>query len=235
MTENNFGGARGLDSPISLANADRTAVRGQFFGQSSLSKLAIVAGRSVVKCDVGGEGKVDELRFLAPLGCGYLTGAGTVFNVLKPREQSVVVVLGMGAVGIAALMAAKAEGVNNVIAVDIVKEKLELARSLGASHVIDTRVVKCLESGLRALFPDGVDRVLDTTGVRTLQQSSIKALGHEGMLAIVGVSKPGNTIEIDPLTFMMNCNRVVGMIEGESNPAEVGVGHLSICLAKGGC
>lgn len=218
MTEINFGGARGLEpstSPISLPNM--TPVRGQFFGQSSMSKLAVVSGRSVVKCDA----ETQDLPFLAPLGCGYLTGAGTVFNVLRPRRESKFVVLGMGAVGLAALLTAKAEGVETIIAVDIVDEKLELAKSLGATHAINTKVVSHLESGLRALFPDGVDKVLDTTGVRPLQQSALNALGHEGVLAIVGVSKPGNTLEIDPLKFMMNCNRVIGMIEGESNPAQV--------------
>lgn len=219
MTEINFGGARGLDPAASpISTVDAKPVRGQFFGQSSLSKLAIVSGRSVVKCDAGPA----DLPFLAPLGCGYLTGAGSVFNVLRPRKESTFVVLGMGAVGLAALLAAKAEGVGSIVAVDIVDEKLELARSLGASHTINTKLVTHLESGLRTLFPNGVDRVLDTTGVRALQQSTLNSLGHEGALAFVGVSRPGNTIEIDPLKFMMNCNRVIGMIEGEANPAQVG-------------
>ncbi|RMJ26962.1 alcohol dehydrogenase [Aspergillus sp. HF37] len=218
MTEINFGGARGLDPAVSpISTVAGKPVRGQFFGQSSLSKLAIVSGRSVVKCDADPA----DLPFLAPLGCGYLTGAGSVFNVLRPGKESTFVVLGIGAVGLAALLAAKAEGVETVVAVDIVDEKLELARSLGASHTINTKLVTHLESGLRTLFPNGVDRVLDTTGVRALQQSSLNSLGHEGALAFVGVSRPGNTIEIDPFKIMMNCNRVIGMIEGDANPAQV--------------
>ena len=218
MTDLNFGGTRGLEpgtSPISLP--DGTPVRGQFFGQSSLSKLAVVSERSVVKCDVSSE----EQAFLAPLGCGYLTGAGTVFNVLRPKKDSKFVIFGMGAVGLAACLAAKAEGVENIVAVDIVDGKLALAKELGATHTINTKTIPNLEEGVRDIFPGGVDRVLDTTGVRVLQQSGINTLAHEGVLAIVGVSKPGNTIEIDPIKFMMNCNRVIGMIEGESNPAEV--------------
>ncbi|RJE25379.1 alcohol dehydrogenase [Aspergillus sclerotialis] len=218
MTDINFGGARGLEpssSPISLP--DGTPVRGQFFGQSSLSKLAVVSERSIVKCDASPE----DLPFLAPLGCGYLTGAGTVFNILRPKKDSKFVIFGMGAVGLAACLAAKAEGVEIIVAVDIVDEKLELAKSLGATHSINTKITPDLEAGLREFFPDGVDRVLDTTGVRILQQSGLNALAHEGILAIVGVSRPGNTIEIDPLKFMMNCNRVIGMIEGEANPAQI--------------
>lgn len=218
MMELNFSGARGLDpSTSAISLPDGTPVRGQFFGQSSLSKLAVVSERSVVRHD----GSLDDLPFLAPLGCGYLTGAGSVFNVLRPKKESKFVVLGMGAVGLAALFAAKAEGVETIIAVDIVEEKLELSKSLGATHAINTKLVPDLESALRKLFPDGVDRVLDTTGVRAVQQSSVNSLGHEGVLVIVGVSRPGNTIEIDPARFMVNCNRVIGVIEGETNPAQV--------------
>ena len=218
MTEINFGGARGMDpstSPIRLP--DGTPVRGQFFGQSSMSKLAIVSQGSVVKCDV----TLDDLPCLAPLGCGYLTGAGTVMNVMKPRTASRVVILGMGAVGLTALLAAKASKVSTIIAVDIVNQKLELAKSLGATHTVNPKDVTGLESGLRAFFPDGVDQVLDTTGIQVMQQSGLESLRHEGILVIVGVSRPGNKIEIDPLSLMIDCKRVIGVIEGASNPAQV--------------
>jgi Zn-dependent alcohol dehydrogenase len=162
-----------------------------------------------------------DMASLAPLGCGYLTGAGTVLNVLKPKSTSRLAVLGMGAVGLAALMAARAQGVETVIAVDIVDAKLELAASLGASHTLNTKMFPDLAQGLHELFPGGLDQIIDTTGVVPLLQSSIKALGHEGTLAIVGVAPTGASLSIDPLEFMINCKRVVGAIEGSSNPATV--------------
>ncbi|KAJ5814789.1 Polyketide synthase enoylreductase [Penicillium riverlandense] len=227
ITDINFGGARGMDpaeSPISFPDKQRPPIRGQFFGQSSLSKLAVVKETSVVKCPSGaGSGAsaltVDDMAFLAPLGCGYLTGAGTVFNVLKPKTTSRFAILGMGAVGLAAMFAARVLGVENVIAVDIVDAKLELAASLGASHTLNTKTVLDLVQGLRGMFPDGVDHILDTTGVVPLQEASVKALGHEGTLAIVGVAPKDAELKISPLEFMMDCKRVLGVIEGCSNPA----------------
>lgn len=218
----NFAGVRGMaaaESPISFF--DGKPIRGQFFGQSSMGKLAIVPETSIVKSPASFGVTEADMGPLSPLGCGYLTGAGTVLNILKPKLSQSLVVLGMGAVGLSALLAARAQGMENLVAVDIVDAKLELAASLGASHKINSKEVPDLAQGLRELFPDGVDYVIDTTGVAPLMESSVKALGHGGTLVIVGVARAGSSLNIDPLDLMVNCKRVVGAIEGSSNPAVV--------------
>lgn len=194
-----------------------------------MGKLAIVPEASIVKSPAGLEITDADMASLSPLGCGYLTGAGTVLNVLKPRPSDSLVVLGMGAVGLSAMLAALAQGVKNVVAVDIIDAKLELASSLGASHTLNTKTVPDLAQGLREIFTDGVDHVVDTTGVAPLLESSVKALGHEGTLAIVGVARAGSTLNIDPLDLLVNCKRVVGAIEGSSNPAVVSQ-TFEICM-----
>lgn len=229
MTSINFAGARGLsaaDSPIK--SADGQPLRGQFFGQSSMSKLAIVQEASVVK--ISSSVTQVELGLLAPLGCGYLTGAGTVINILKPKPTSRFAILGMGAVGLAALLAARAQGVEKIVAVDIVDAKLELAKSLGASHTLNTKSVSSLNEGIRDLFPDGVDHILDTTGFVPLLESAVKSLGHEGTLAIVGVAPGGSSLSIDPLELMISCKRIVGVIEGSASPAKVSIGIIPAAI-----
>lgn len=228
----NFAGVRGIsaaDSPISTK--DGRPIRGQFFGQSSMGKLAIVPEASIVKSPAGLEITDADMGFLSPLGCGYLTGAGTVMNILKPRPSDSLVVLGMGAVGLSAMLVARAQGVKNIVAVDIVDAKLELATSLGASHILNTKTTPDLAQGLREMFSEGVDHVIDTTGVAPLLESSVKALGHEGTLVIVGVARAGSALNIDPLDLMVNCKRVVGAIEGSSNPAVVSQ-SLKICWSS---
>ncbi|VUC22994.1 unnamed protein product [Clonostachys rosea] len=219
MTETNFinTGRKGLraSSPISLP--DGTPVHGQFFGQSSLSKLAIVSENSVVKISA----KPQDLSYLPPLACGYLTGAGTVLNVLQPRRDSKLVVLGMGAVGLAAMLAAKALGVEHLVAVDLVDEKLQLASSLGATHTINTSTAQDLDSVVRGKFPDGVDYIIDTTGAAKLLQASVEALSHEGTLALVGVPPPTATFHVNALDLLLSCKRIVGVIEGFSNPKKL--------------
>ncbi|KAJ5623016.1 hypothetical protein N7490_011621 [Penicillium lividum] len=220
FTQINFAGVRGMsaaDSPISTPGGQ--PIRGQFFGQSSMSKLAIVNEASIVKSEF--EFSDSDLAALAPLGCGYLTGAGTVLNILKPKPSSRLVVLGMGAVGLAAMMAARALGVETVVAVDIVDSKLELATSLGATHRLNTKHVSDLAEGLHEMFPDGVDNILDTTGFVPLLQSSISALGHGGTLVFVGLAPATGTLTFSPLEIMISCKRVIGAIEGSSDPAKL--------------
>ncbi|KAL4914538.1 chaperonin 10-like protein [Aspergillus aurantiobrunneus] len=218
-TDYNFVRAR-LDkskpSPIRLP--DGTPVHGQFFGQSSMSRLAVVSERSVVKCDV--EFEVDHLAPLAPLGCGYLTGAGTVANVLRPSETSSIVILGMGAVGIAALLAARALGVTKVVAVDIVDVKLHLSMSLGASDLINSTKDTDLEGSVRKILPDGADYIIDTTGVPKVLQASLGALAHGGTFTLIGAMPPGTQLQFDALDLLTGCKKIIGVIEGWSDPQE---------------
>lgn len=218
FTQNNFVSPRTNSTRPIYSLLDGTPVHGQFFGQSSLSQMAIVAEDSVVKCELDDP---SSLAYLAPLGCGYLTGAGTVFNALQPRPESTLAILGMGAVGLAALLAAKSLGVQRIIAVDMVDAKLALAKSLGATHTVNTKEVPDLCAGLRAMVPEGVDRIIDTTGVVALLQAAVRALGHEGVLALVGVPRPGETLVVDALDLMVSCKRIVGVIEGFADPKEV--------------
>ena len=219
MTETNFlntarSGA-GSRSPISML--DGTPVHGQFFGQSSLARMAVVTEDSVVQVDA----RPEEMPFLAPLGCGYLTGAGTVMNVLQPHPESSIVVLGLGAVGLAVLMAAKALGLKKMVTVDLVDRKLKTASTLGASNMINTSIQSDLGAAIREILPTGADCIVDTTGSAALLEISVKSLAHCGTLALVGVPSPQATLNINALDLLLSCKRIIGVIEGRSNPKVV--------------
>lgn len=214
MTAINFPGTRRSDGSNPARLADGRPARGQFFGQSSFSKMSIVHENSVVPCDL----PASELAMLAPLGCGYQTGAGTVLNALKPTKATKLAVFGTGAVGLAALLAAKAEGVETIIAVDMMNSKLEMSTSLGATHTINTVEQKDLVAALQAV--GGVDQIVDTTGVSSLIAQGIKALNHAGTLALVGVPRPDCPIEVDPLDLFLSCKSLIAVIEGRCDPAK---------------
>jgi Zn-dependent alcohol dehydrogenase len=219
MTEVNFlSSARkgpGPKSPISLP--DGTSVHGQFFGQSSLSKLAVVTEKCLIKLYANPK----ELQYLAPMGCGYLTGAATVMNVLQPQVEDNVVVIGLGAVGFAAMLAAKALGVRRIVVVDLLDAKLDLALSLGATDTINTSTQPDLATSLREILPNGADKIIDATGVGGLLQTAIQCLGHGGTLALVGVPPANATLNINALDLFLSCKRVIGVIEGLSDPRKV--------------
>jgi Zn-dependent alcohol dehydrogenase len=167
-------------------------------------------------------GPAEDLSFLAPLSCGYLTGAATVLNVLKPRPTSSIAILGLGAVGFSALMAAKAEGVKTIVAVDIIDWRLDLAKSFGATHTIlgnDGRNLS-IDQAVHEKFPNGVDYIVDTTGLVKMLNGAVKALAHSGTLAIVGTPQHEN-LSIDGLDMLVHCKNIMGVTGGYSDPQEV--------------
>ena len=195
---------------------DGQGVRSQYFGQSSFAMMSVVSEKSVVKCPYP-----ESMAIYAPLGCGFQTGAGTILNVLKPQIDQSVVICGIGGVGLTAVMAAKYLGVRQIIAIDLVDERLKLAKELGATHIINSRQNMDILKNVRNLTDGGADFAVDCTGVVSVIEMLIEATGPKGVTASVGVPATGKKIEIDPLTFLLENKTYVGVIEGDSVPETV--------------
>lgn len=181
-----------------------------FFGQSSFATYAVAHERNVVKVD-----KDVDLALLGPLGCGIQTGSGTVLNRLKPEFGTSIAVYGTGAVGLSAIMAAKIIGCKNIIAVDIHDNRLEMAKELGATHVINSKNEDVVER-MKEITHGGVHYGVDTTGVPVVIRQGLRALRPLGQLAIVGVT-PEMTINVHE-EIMAEGKTMVGVIEGDAVP-----------------
>lgn len=192
---------------------DGEQISSHFFGQSSFATYANVVEESVVKVP-----KDVPLTHLGPLGCGINTGAGTVLNELKPEIGSSLVVFGTGAVGCAAVMAAVIADCSVIVAVDIHDARLELALELGATHTINS-MTEDVPARLKEITGgDGVDYVVDTTGLPHLLRQAAEALGVRGTVALVGAAKPGTEV-----TFEIGASLVKGwtfktVVQGSSVP-----------------
>jgi aryl-alcohol dehydrogenase len=194
-----------------MTAADGGPMNGAFFGQSSFATHAIVSARNAVKIADG-----IPLELVGPLGCGIQTGAGTVLNSLAIQAGSSIIVSGTGAVGLSAIMAAKAAGATTIIAVDVLDERLAFATKLGATHTIngktDDTVAKVMEftAGLGAEF------AVDTTAVPAVVANVITVTRFGATIALVGVGKPDAVI---PLGLVTGAGKtLVGAIEGDSVP-----------------
>jgi len=191
---------------------DGRPVGSSFFGQSSFATHGLVAARDLTK--VPAWVAPEDEHLLGPLGCGVQTGAGAILNVLEPGPLDSIVIAGTGAVGLSGLMAAAASGVGTIIAVDIVEERLELARELGATHAIngkdDDQVAQILD-----LTGGGATHAFDTTGVAPVLTRLVDGLAWGGQLGIVGAA-PGMTLDLLPV--MQLGRRVQGIVEGNSVP-----------------
>jgi aryl-alcohol dehydrogenase len=156
--------------------------------------------------------KVDAdlpLPLLAPLGCGIQTGAGTVMETLRVRPGQSIAVFGAGAVGLAAVMAAKIKGAGTIAVLDLHASRLELARELGATEV---------GSDMAALAGP-FDHIVDTTGVPALVQQAIGLLAARGTLALVGAYPPV-PMELHLSAIMSMGRRIVGVVEGGIDPKQ---------------
>jgi aryl-alcohol dehydrogenase len=210
-------------SPLSRAGKDLGA---HFFGQSSFSTLAVVDERSTVK--VGADA---DLATLAPLGCGVQTGVGTVLNELKPEPGSVLAVFGSGAVGLSAIMGAALSAAEMIIAIDLVESRLELARELGATHVINAANVDMAEALRELTHGRGIDCGVDTTGNTKVVEKELRTLAVRGTLAAVGVPPAGSTAAVN-VTALLNGQRFIGVTEGSANPARF-IPVLASLVAQG--
>ncbi|WP_157219197.1 NAD(P)-dependent alcohol dehydrogenase [Flavisphingomonas formosensis] len=197
------------DGSATLQDAAGAPLGGAFFGQSSFATYALSSTRNTIKVR-----KDAPLALLGPLGCGLSTGAGTVINVLKPDASTTIAVFGTGAVGMSALMAAKAIGAGRIVAIDRVESRLALARELGATDTIDTSKQDLGET-LQAI--GGVEQAIDTSGVPALIAAAVAALKERGTCVLLGASKdPMVTLNILPLIS----GRVIrGVVNGDCDPA----------------
>lgn len=178
--------------------------------------MSVVNEKCVVKCP-----NPDRMDIYAPFGCGVQTGAGTVLNVLKPTKDESLVIFGIGTVGISALMAAKHIGAGQIIAVDIVDAKLQLAKELGATAVVNSKEQPDTVAAIKALTNGkGAKYTIDCTGLLPVIQTMVDCLQPEGTAAVVGVPPPDAKISIDPLMFLLDNKKLIGVIEGDSNPSD---------------
>jgi aryl-alcohol dehydrogenase len=205
----NLIGGRRADGTSTISR-DGAPLGGHFFGQSSFAERALVDERSLVKVDPD-----VQLESIAPLGCGVQTGVGAVWNVLKPKAGSSLVVLGAGAVGLSAVMAAALTPATTVIAVDKVAERLALARSLGATHTVNADEGDIAEAILALTGGQGADGVVESTASVAVLRKGADVLAPRGTLVVVGAPPFGTEVALD-VNALLPGKKVVGLTLGDS-------------------
>lgn len=196
----------------SALSRDGEKINSNFFGQSSFATHAICHERNVVKVPVDA-----PLELLGPLACGIQTGAGAVMNALKVTAGKSIAVFGSGSVGLSAIMAAKVVGATTIIAIDINDERLAFARSVGATHTINSRTT-AVSDGILQITRMGLHFALDTTGRGDVIRQAVQSLAPRGTCGVLGASAPGSEISLDEVHFMSGGRRLIGIVEGESTP-----------------
>lgn len=218
----NFGDSKVFELTSSAASSGEPTIAGRFFGQSSFASLTIVSQSSVVNAKGLFQNR-QELALFAPLGCGIQTGAGTIVNVAQAGPRDAVVVLGLGGVGLSAIMAANILGCRKIVGVDKVAKRLDLARELGATDVINTaelgdsslvKKVRGMTDGL------GATVTMDTTGVTALTMQGIEFTRNHGKIIQVGTNPLDAKADFPMLLFMISGKQFIGAVEGSVTPSK---------------
>ncbi|KAL2826292.1 chaperonin 10-like protein [Aspergillus cavernicola] len=170
----------------------------RFFGQSSFARHSVVSQTSIVNVRDLLRGE-DELKLFAPLGCGFQTGMGAILNYAAVGRDDAVMILGLGAVGMGALMTAKIQHCRTIIVVDRVEARLELASDLGATHTINSACPDfgTLTDAVFEISPGGVSAVIDTTGAPALIEEAFQCIEKRGKLILIGVPPLGYEFTVD--------------------------------------
>ncbi len=206
-----FGGAR-LDGSTTTRDADGKPVHDHFFGQSSFGTFALANEGNVVKIP-----KDAPLELLGPLGCGIQTGAGAVMNALRVGPGTSFVVFGAGAVGLSAVMAARAVGATTIIAADVVPSRLETAKELGATHVVNSREQDPV-AAVKEITGGGADFSLEASGRPEVLRQAIESIGVTGTCGIVGAAALRAEASFDINDVMIPGKTIRGILQGESVP-----------------
>ena len=128
-----------------------------------------------------------SLRSASLLGCGVSTGVGAAIQTAKVWPGARVAVIGLGGIGLAALQGARIAGAEQLIAVDLVPEKLEWAKRFGATDVVDASAGDAVAAVRERAGGHGVDIAFEATGVPSVVGQAVAMLGYAGTAVAIGV------------------------------------------------
>jgi alcohol dehydrogenase len=181
-------------------------------GVSAFAEQVVVSARSAVKVDAALPYEIAAL-----FGCAVLTGVGAAVNSANVRMGDRVAVFGLGGVGLAALLGAKVAGAAQIVAVDVVPSKLELALELGA-----TDAVKAGEGAVeevRLATGGGADHAIETVGSERVLADAYAATRRGGTTVTVGLPHPSKMLSIPAVSLVAEERVLRGSYLGSSVPA----------------
>jgi alcohol dehydrogenase len=180
-------------------------------GVSAFAEHIVVAAESAVRVD-------DDLPFdvAALFGCAVLTGVGAAMNSAHVQVGDSVAVFGLGGVGLAALLGAHVAGAGRLIGVDVVPEKLELAKALGATDVVPAG--EDAVEAVRELTGGGVDAAIETVGNEKVLAQAYAATRRGGTTVTVGLPHPSRMLSIPAVSLVAEERTLRGSYLGSCVP-----------------
>jgi len=199
-----------------LSGARRLAHNGaplnHLLGVAAFADHVTVSRRSLVKVD-----RSLPFDHAALFGCAVLTGVGAVVNTANLRSGQTAAIVGLGGVGLAGLLGASAAGASQIIAVDVMPEKLALAKKLGATLTVNGRDADAVEQ-VKAATHGGVDFAFDFAGSVQALETAYRITRRGGTTVSAGLPNPKHTFPLPAINLVAEERTLKGSYIGTCVP-----------------
>lgn len=182
-------------------------------GVSAFAEYAVISRRSAVKID-----QDIPFEIAALFGCAVLTGVGAVINTASVKAGESVAVVGLGGVGLSAVLGAMASGASQVIAVDLSPEKLKAAADIGATHTFNAGDPNIVEA-IREVSRGGVDHGLEMAGSVKALELAYQITKRGGSTTTAGLAHPEATLPLSPTKLVAEERTLRGSYLGSCIPS----------------
>ena len=196
----------GVSRRLSWRNGE---VMNQFLNLSAFAEQMLVHEHAVAK--IRPDMPLDRA---ALIGCGVLTGVGAVFHTAKVEPGTRVAVVGCGGVGLATINGAALAGAGQIIAIDTLPAKLELAKRMGATDVVNASEGDVVKR-IRALTGGGVNYSFECLGAKATAEQAFAMLAPGGTATIIGMIPVGTKIELHGVDFLAE-RKIQGSMMGSN-------------------
>jgi S-(hydroxymethyl)glutathione dehydrogenase/alcohol dehydrogenase len=176
-----------------------------------MAEYATLDQSSVIKIEPG-----VPMESAALVGCAVTTGVGAVLNTAKVEPGSVVAVIGAGGVGLNCVQGAVLAGARAVLAIDMLDEKLELAKIFGATHVVNAAKEDVIDR-VRKLTGQP-DYAFDCIGLGATVQQGFQMIRKGGMAVVVGIGPASEKVQLTAAHFPFTEKTLTGSMYGSTRP-----------------
>jgi S-(hydroxymethyl)glutathione dehydrogenase / alcohol dehydrogenase len=182
----------------------------QFLNLSSFAEQILVHENTL--CVIDKEMPMDRACLI---GCGVITGVGSVFHAAKVEPGSTVAVLGCGGVGLSTINGAAIAGASRIIAVDLSDEKLAMAKKFGATDFVNPKNGDPIEQ-VKELTNGGVHYAFECVGLKQTAEQGYMMMRPRGVMTVIGMIPPGVNIEIPGIELLVTEKRLQGAVMGSN-------------------
>ena len=213
-------GRPALCEPATIANANAVLKDGttrlrqgstrihHHSGVAGFAEYSVIPEEALVKID-----KSVPFEHAALFGCGVVTGVGSVINTAQAKPGQFIAVVGLGGVGLSAVLAALAIGSGKVLALDLSEEKLAFARELGVHHALNAGDAD-VQAQISALTDGGVHIAIETAGSNRALQMAYDITRRGGTTVTAGMPGPEAEITLSHLKIAAEERSIKGSYMG---------------------